>query len=617
MGLIALVLLPARFAAIRGDDTWVSESRGQNALIGKSLPGFVWDSAQNFLDSGRAGVGGMFQGLSTAWVIGDHPVGYHLLLIALTAVAAGLLFVLARRLGLSRSGALLVTVVLAGALQLRSYHDPLLGYWGTIQWVLIFVLGSLIVFQRALEQDSRRLLWLSVLIYLPAPVLYEGAFTLVPVYAALALFERRGMAALRPCLPYLAIAAAFVVLSLYLRANASVVPAGYELGSSPLSALRTYVIQLFAAIPASNLFFKADYGSFLPLGGHPTKAELAGALWRGLVVFGLVALLSIRLASPDGSKLPGGRVLGRLAIVGGLIWATAGIAVAAAPKYQAEIVAGKNHLPSLIEAFGWSLVAAAALLGLMRAAAQRSRAALWLVALAGAGLLGLGAGMTAFNNLRVVGLEVPVAQTRGLLERAVSDGLLRSVPERGTLIFASQDLVWDTGNFNQFPISLEAMLFDHTGRRFDGRLLPPPQRLGCATSPGLLPQECERPAGYVAWVRVRARPGGGSVIVATLPPRTRRPLEVPTRKLRVYARNTVSGVRPPRVIALTTAGRAWSSERVRWRRVQAAGDTAIYEARVPPLRATTVDDSGSKFTFGPGRSPEQIVRIYGSKRLLP
>jgi len=94
-------------------------------------------------------------------------------------------------------------------------------------------------------------------------------------------------------------------------------------------------------------------------------------------------------------------------------------------------------------------------------------------------------------------------------------------------------------------------------------------------------------------------------------------LEATTRRLRVYALNTLADVRPPRVIALTSAGRAWSSERVRWRRVQSDGDAAIYEAPVPPLRATTVDDSGSKFTFGPGRAPDQIVRIYGSKRLLP
>lgn len=617
---MTLFLLPARFAAIRGDDTWVSESRGQNAIAGHNLISYVWESARHFAETGRPGVGGIAQGLSSAWVIGDHPQAYRVILVLLTAVAAGLLYRLVVRLGLPRSVALLVTVLLAGAVQMRSYHDAMLGYWGTIQIVLILVLGALVLFHRALETGNRRLVWLSVLVYLPAPLLYESAYTLIPLFAALALFERRGMAALRACLPFVAIAVAFVCLSLYLRATASAIPEGYGVGSSPLAALRTYVLQLFSALPASSLFFQSDAWSFLPLGGEPTTAELAGAAWRGLAVFGLVLALSLRLASGSGARLPAPRELGRLAIVGGLLWTTAGVLLAVSPKYQEEISAGKNHLPALVEVFGWALVAAAALLAVLRVALRRGRLALWLTALGGAGLLGLGAGFTGFTNLRVIGLEVPVERTRSLVERAASDGMFEAVPERGTVIFSSRDLKWHTGWFNQFPVSLEAMLVDRTTRRFDARMVVPGERLDCPAPAAYPAAECARPAGDAVWVRVRARVGGGSVIVATLPARPQLPDQAITRRVRVYARDDGGGApRPPRLVALTAGGLPWDSDDVQWQRVQGASrdGSAIYEAAVTALRAGTLDDSASRFTFDALGTPGQIVRLFGSSRLLP
>ena len=595
----------------------MSEIRGDAEGTGISLFQHIRESAERFFNTGRPNFLGIAQGETTAFLFGDHPVAYRLLLIALSVAAAGLLYVLVRQLGMSRPAALLTMVLLAGSIQLRSYHDPVLGYWGTTQLVLIFTLASVIVFHRALRDENRRLFWISVALFVPAPLLYEAAYPLVAMHLGVALIERRGRAALRASAPFLVIGVGFVLLSLYLRRTAVVIPQGYDVGGSPLDALRVYVVQLFAAIPASNLFFKADHGAFIPLGAGPTAAELVAATWRGLVVFGAVALLSWRLATRR--SLPEPRTLGALAIVGGLLWTTSVMIISTSPKYQTELVPGRTHLPSLFQVFAWAMVASAALFALLRVAVRRSRAAVLLVTLSCAGLLGLAAGMTAFSNVRTVALEIPVTEARGLLERAAGDGVFGALPEEGTLLFAGADLTWGTGSWFQSPGSLESMLMDKEGRRLDGRIVPPADRFDCAVSGKFPPEECEPVGAAAAFVRVRPRQTGGTVVVASIPGRARVPQRAVAQRLRVYETSESGTPRPPVISSLTTRGRVWTSAGLTWRTVETGDDWAIFEATLPP--ATPV--LGSAFTapgvrdfyaLGP---PNEIVRIYGTKRLLP
>src|SRR5205823_4526076 len=139
--------------------------------------------------------------------------------------------------GLPRPAALLAVVVMAGTIQLRSFHDPVLGYWGTTQLVLALTLASLLFLLRGLRGGERRHLIWSFLLFLPCPLLYEGAYPLVLLHLAVALGERRGRGAIRAAAPFLALGAFFVALSLYLRATATAVVPGYEVGSSVWAAL--------------------------------------------------------------------------------------------------------------------------------------------------------------------------------------------------------------------------------------------------------------------------------------------------------------------------------------------------------------------------------------------
>ncbi|MEJ7804033.1 MAG: hypothetical protein WKH68_11800, partial [Candidatus Limnocylindria bacterium] len=272
--LLALFLLPALHAAIRGDDTWVSEEAGIIGLSNKGIGEDLWDQSIAFFQSGRPNPLATTQGLFFAWALGDHPMLLHAVIIALTLVAGALLYRLAGRLGLSSAAALLVVVLVAGAIQFRSYHDPMLGYWGTTQIVLILTLASLASLVDALRSGQGRAMVVAFVLFLPCPLLYEGAYPLVALHLGVAFYERRGRSAWRAALPFLALAVLFSALSLLARATSTGIVPGYEVGGSLGGAVRTFIVQLFAPIPGSYLFFNTSYGVFLPTGGSPTSAEL-------------------------------------------------------------------------------------------------------------------------------------------------------------------------------------------------------------------------------------------------------------------------------------------------------------------------------------------------------
>jgi hypothetical protein len=621
--LLALFLSPALHGAFRGDDTWNSVIRGQMELNDIGLPRLIWDSLDNYLtSSGRPNVLAVIQGTFVVWLF-DQEVPYHAYLVAVTLIAAGVLYALARELGLSRWAGLLVITLLAGAIQFRSYHDGLLGYSGTIQITVALMLGSVLFFMRALRRDDRRLLILSVLLFLPCPLLYEGTYTLVAVHLGVALVERRGWAAVRVALPFLVIGAAFVVLSYILRLSAPSVVPGYEVGSSPMEALRTYFVQLFAPLPASNLIFKADYGAFFPIGGNPTKPELLAAAWRGLAVFAVVLLVALHLTGRDGGRLPSRATIRSMAVIGGLLWVSSIVIISLAPKYQTELVAGRGHLPVVVQVFGWALVAAAVLFALLRSAIGRSRTAVLAVAVSAAGLLGLGAGMVGFNNMRVIGLEAPVKESRALLEDGADAGVFANVETDGSLLFSYRDLGWPTGRFNQVPDALESLLINETDRRYDGRIVPPPETFDCPTSDSGLPADCEPPDESAAWVRVRPRADGGSVVVASVPDVAagRAAFRATTQDVRTFVReDNGAQVRPPKLVGVTERGTPWTSSRLSWRRVAGGGEWAVYDASVrdgPLPVASTLDDPRSNVDFTALGGPDRVVRIYGTSQLLP
>lgn len=619
---VGVFLKPSLHAGFRADDTWTSVHRGATDLSGSSLASTLVDTADVFLNAGgRPNVLGPIQGVATSWLISDHRLLYHALLVAATMGSAYVLYLLVRELGVSRAGAALAVVLLAGALQLRSYHDPILGYWGTTQLLTACFLGSLLLFARALRLGDRRLWWWSFALYLPCPLLYESAYTLVGAHLALALCLSRGRAAWRAAAPFLAVGAAFVLLSVYARSAASgTVPQGYEVGGGLWETLRVFVIQQFAPIPGSNLFFRADHASFLPLGTDPTKPELLGGLWRGAFVTAIVAFAGVRLASRP-QLLPAAATLRTLAAVGAALWVTSVVVISASPKYQVEIMAGKGHLTTLIQSMGWALLALAAVMGGLRLAAGRSRTAVAVTAASCGLLLGAGAAASGYNNLRVVALERPIVETRALLQDAAGAGVFDALPAESSVVFSERDLRWPTGNWTQVPDSFEHFLLLHADRRLDGRIHPIPERFDCPRTGAFPPQDCEPLAPAAAVVRVRARRDGGTVVVGRLTSSAgAQPLGGRLASLRAYVTDD-DGPAPPALVGALGPARPWDPAGLDWRRVTAEGDWAIYEADLPDGRrapiAGSLDAADGVIDFTQPGEPGLIVRKYGTQHLLP
>src|SRR5204863_8021839 len=123
LALLTLVLLPARFATLRGDDIWTFQARGLVELEGRSYLSDVVDRAGQVLASARPLVLGSVQGQLTIWVFEGHPMAYRLFLVALTVAAAALLYRLVIALGAPPLAGLLALVLLGAAVQFRGYHD--------------------------------------------------------------------------------------------------------------------------------------------------------------------------------------------------------------------------------------------------------------------------------------------------------------------------------------------------------------------------------------------------------------------------------------------------------------------------------------------------------------
>ena len=622
--LLFFVLLPARFATLRGDDIWTFQLHGLLELKGDSFVGFVVDSLGQTVDEGRPQFLGGIQGLLTILVFEGHPVAYRVYLVLLTVVAAALLYRLVTLFGAPPGVGVLVLTLLGGAIQFRPYHDAMLGYYGVTQWVLILLLGSLIAFLAWLRGGRRRGLMLALGLYVPILLMYESAYTLCAAHLALALLERRGRFALRAALPFVAVSAVFVGVAYIARRQATDVAPGYEVSLSIGRAIRAYAVQLFPPLPGSTQLFE-PLGGFYPLGGAPTKAELLGAIWRGAAVVSVVLWLALWVRRRGAGAMPSPGVAGRMVAVGAMLWLSPVILLAPAPKYQAELTPGKGYLPTLIQEFGWALVAAGALIAIGRLALRRSSAAVVFAGIVASACLGFAAAVSGFSNLRVAALETPASEARQLLERAATHGLFREVPVRATLLFSSKDTRWPTGSWTFGPASVESMLLWRGGRLFDGRIEADVTKLGCTGKEfhqlSYPPPDCEAISPDAAWVRFRGHRGGGNVILGTLEkPHTHSARRDVTRDLRVFSEN--DGGRtppPPRLVGQSVAARPWRSDRLPWRKEAAGAGWAIYRARVtgPAPIAALIDDSAGALDFTALGPPEQIVRIYGTRRLLP
>jgi hypothetical protein len=606
-------LLPVVHAPFFSDDITFSEVVGYRKLHDESLLGLfgriVWDFV---VHGGRPQIFSGFPGYPLFNLLGDHPAAYHAVILGFTALDAALLYALLRRLRAPVAAAALV-VVLAGAwMQLRIYHDSMVSFAGLVQVVLACVIGSLWFFARWLDEGRRGdMVWAVVLLFVACGT-YEVAYSLSAAHVALAFSRRRGRDAVRAAAPFVGVSLFFALATLAGRHFADSVAVGYSVGGGgPWTILRTYAIQLISPLPTMSL--TVDPG----LGGDPTTGEWLASLWRGMAAAVLVGGLAVALARASAVRW------GAIVAVGLALYLAPPVLLSVAGKYQHELSTGIAYLPVLIQVFALAILATAALGGLLRLAAARSRAMLTLVIAAAAAFAGITAGVTAFNNIRVVAMLQPDRASRELVEHAAARGAFDRVPAGASVFFPNSDLYWEGPTPYQGYLYAPLMLADKTGRVYDARMVAQGFAAGsCARTADVVQPECAPPAASAAWARVRLRHDGGTVVVAPIPhPAQKTFPAAPATELTVYRESAGGGAPPPpRLIGVQRNGAPWSSDGAQWRRVDGGDDWSLWRVTLDrPGRpgVSSVDDDHGFVNFFAMPPPPQRVRLLGTRELLP
>jgi hypothetical protein len=407
----------------------------------------------------------------------------------------------------------------------------------------------------------------------------------------------------------------FVLATLVLRRVADSVATGYTVQvGGPWMALRTYAVQLVSPLPVMSILADPT------ITGDPGRGELFASTWRGLAVAAGVAALGSALARPV-------RWSPIIAIGAGFYLAPP-LLLSFAGKYQLELSTSRAYLPVLMQVFGLAILATAAFGALLQLAAGRSRAMVVGVIAAAAAVAGLSAGVTAFNNIRVIGIIQPDRAARQLVESAAGHGAFDTLPAGSSVFFWDHDMLWEGPTPYEGYLYAELMLAEKTGRAYDARVLTAP-------GPGFAPGSCARlanpilqqptcapPAKRAAWARVRLRPDGGTVLVTPLAHSSPAgfPSSPTTATLLAYRQGHGRGPDPPHLVGQTADGKTWTSDGLHWRRLREGKTWTLYslalDGHVRPIASSLDDDRGFIDFLAMPAWPLR-ARLLGTRHLLP
>jgi hypothetical protein len=620
--LLAGAVAPALHSSMRGDDSHVGiDVNGGIRANDVSLIDAVWDSVDLMLDTGRPMPIGVAQGIIYATVVPERvPFKLGIVLMSLACIAA--LMALLRSLGVASSNVFVaVAVAFALSLQFRATHDPMLGYNASPQLSVLELLLGLTAYVRYLNTRSRWWYAASIAAVLILVFTYEANPPLVLAFAALHL--GRGpwrLSSWKPVLPILAIGAAVTLLSVYMHRTATTVVEGYQESLDVIVIVQTAARQAVAAIP--DIYFLSGSQGLLK---DPTRAELFASFWRGALAAALVVFALVRLRRPAsglaptdarGSVTAGGTsvVALQLAAIGVVMMSCSGLYISLAKQHQQLIFLGGGHLATFTGTIGFVLLAVAVSLTWGRAI-SRSRVAIWTLGFVVFWMVFA----SSYSNFRVVAVEQPGVEQRELIREALDRGIVDGLPPGTTLYLTSRDMNWNFGNLIFYGGTADYLVYLKTGLKLDVRTLGPASP-ACGPPSGFPTADCVTPSRRVALLAVRGSRGGGTVALAGGIPAARIN-DTGARTLTVLARDASAAGKKPSLIGTRPNGSPWSAAEENWSR-QSIGDGWVhYETRIGgadgPLAASITDPRSLVDFTSPTNTPGSLVRLFGTKRLLP
>lgn len=472
--LSAVVISPMLHSGFFGDDAVQSTTFARSALRVEDTSLFA-QTYEIIQSSVRAGRFFPFSTL-TLWpfyLADNMAAGFKVYVFLLVLANIALFAYFVRLLSGSWELAILSELVVPVLFQFRSssFHDPILGFSAHLQVTMSLLLISLIMLTYYLRNGSRRALLVSCIFYAFALLTYEVMIPFFLVHLAIIwLYPKRHpfVWSLKKAAPFIALAAALVVISIAVRvsfgdaivgseaqyATKAAVGQGaqsaYAMNLNPGPALRTVAEQIVAALPFSYQLLdrSAQSRQLFPGFGFGTPATPLVSLFL-MAGFAVVVAMSLRLAwsrQPSGdlpTRLPAMAAVG----VGMLLLPT--VLISLSPKYQSEVYWGVGYLPVYISYFGVALLICTGLAALMSLVRRRLTGVSLYVAIGVAAALLLGfASVADYQNNRVDveywnrGAWYP----RTIMTTAMQRGLFEGVPA-GARVVVSGYTPWDSKAF--------------------------------------------------------------------------------------------------------------------------------------------------------------------------
>ena len=297
---------------------------------------------------------------AVAFALFRNVAVYKAYIVAVTLLDVALFHALARRLTGRRSFAALAGVIVVGLFQFRLTVDPILAYYGQIQWVTAAFLLALIALLRYL--DGGRPAWLTAAAggYLLCTLTYEMTYTLVAVPLFLIYRARpgwrAGLAMGRPFVASAAFAAGMTVLIRWLHPSDNYV---HNTDFGLLGTLAALGNQVSAGLPLS--YYLADPLALFSKGRGPA-AYVDWLLQPGVIVVGLAGLAysfrslrKARRAAPEGRGPVDDATLAGL----GVLMATCpAVLTAISPYHRAYLGPGVGWIGVIVQYFGVALLLA-------------------------------------------------------------------------------------------------------------------------------------------------------------------------------------------------------------------------------------------------------------------
>lgn len=614
LALLVLILLPAIHTPFRFDDTFNFEIRtGLFAAQHRDFGDYFSYNLRQLLETGRFAPLGLLLS-SIYWIFSDAPTLYKLYLLLTTALAAGLVYRLLRRLGLPVAGGLLAVLLFAAFTQFhRYYHDPILGYIGITQLSVALLCAALLAWLKWDDGAGRRWLVISVVAWIACLSLYEANLPFLAPALVVVLARRRGWKPIgRGALTFALPALVFFLLVVRSRTGVGA-GTGYQPSLELGALLETYMVTLAGPLPGSYALVDPD-----GLMGDFTAAELLAGGWRALVVGVLAAILTVHAAR---SARLTRRPLLVAAAFGVSLWLFSSALLALAPKYQGELNPGIYYLPGFSQVIGLAVAVAAATVGLVKWAGRRGAPGATLAAGAMGLILALIAGVTGTSNMRVVADEWPTAQTRSLLNDALRHGVIAGLPPGATVVGHGRDLNWYPVHFGIDKLSFDGVTFDRTGRKMDMRVDRYLEPASCPARADEWPRpQCAPVSRQGGWLSVQPIRGGGAAVLARSPAgRVRDPRATATALTAYVEGDLASGGLP--LEGQTRDGTPWNADSVDWRVMRSGENWKLLRGRPKPGASlplvSSLDLAGTNQDFvDPPPSPIR-VRELGTRPLLP